>query len=256
MGRKKSQGKDIKLIPCACGCGNLLPNFDKQGRPRKYLLGHNARRFTSPHHFGNPLIKCACGCGGERPLYGKKGVERKYIKGHQGRKIGNLQIIQEAIRKEGSPAQAECVLGLSKESIISLLKRNQINYFTDLTKVGGKTAFGRKAELDALKLLPSSIDATCNDPHKSPFDLIWHDKRINVKASTIKDSGRGLRWAFGTRQSGECDYYLCIGYDKDAPQFALLIPAREAPTCLSFPISYNSKWAKYSLPQETISKII
>ena len=40
--------KERKLIPCACGCGELIMNFDKKGRERKFLNGHqNKNRVKS-----------------------------------------------------------------------------------------------------------------------------------------------------------------------------------------------------------------
>lgn len=35
--------RNISLIYCACGCGQLLENIDKKGRPRLYVKGHNQR---------------------------------------------------------------------------------------------------------------------------------------------------------------------------------------------------------------------
>jgi hypothetical protein len=29
------------IVACACGCGGTFPYFDKYGRPRKYISGHN-----------------------------------------------------------------------------------------------------------------------------------------------------------------------------------------------------------------------
>jgi len=31
------------MIPCACGCGLMIQEFDKDGRQRKYVNGHNVR---------------------------------------------------------------------------------------------------------------------------------------------------------------------------------------------------------------------
>lgn len=32
------------IIKCLCGCGRTFPKFDKTGRPRKYVSGHNGRK--------------------------------------------------------------------------------------------------------------------------------------------------------------------------------------------------------------------
>ncbi len=30
-------------VECACGCGGIFPRYDKSGRPRKYITGHNMK---------------------------------------------------------------------------------------------------------------------------------------------------------------------------------------------------------------------
>ena len=37
-----------EVIKCACGCGNELEKYDKQGRERKFSRGHNLRTIPSP----------------------------------------------------------------------------------------------------------------------------------------------------------------------------------------------------------------
>jgi hypothetical protein len=37
-------GEGNPLIACACGCGSTFEKFDYQGRPRRYLPGHNTDR--------------------------------------------------------------------------------------------------------------------------------------------------------------------------------------------------------------------
>jgi hypothetical protein len=37
-------GEDNPQVPCACGCGRTLAKYDKQGRLRRYISGHNATR--------------------------------------------------------------------------------------------------------------------------------------------------------------------------------------------------------------------
>ncbi len=32
------------LISCACGCGTCFPKYDGDGRPRRYVSGHNGRK--------------------------------------------------------------------------------------------------------------------------------------------------------------------------------------------------------------------
>ena len=33
-------GEDNPIVYCACGCGGSFVKYDKDGRPRKYLIGH------------------------------------------------------------------------------------------------------------------------------------------------------------------------------------------------------------------------
>lgn len=33
-------------IQCACGCGNTIEKFDKWGRERSYISGHNGRKYV------------------------------------------------------------------------------------------------------------------------------------------------------------------------------------------------------------------
>jgi len=37
-------GEDNPMVQCACGCGEAFERFDKSGRPRKFVTGHNARK--------------------------------------------------------------------------------------------------------------------------------------------------------------------------------------------------------------------
>lgn len=42
-GRSRRPGEDNPSLPCACGCGLLLQTYDRWGRPRRFISGHNAR---------------------------------------------------------------------------------------------------------------------------------------------------------------------------------------------------------------------
>lgn len=52
------------LVQCLCGCGGSLKRYDRQGRPRYYLRGHNAYRESAtgrfysyePARLGDPTI--------------------------------------------------------------------------------------------------------------------------------------------------------------------------------------------------------
>jgi hypothetical protein len=38
---QRKPGEGNPPVACACGCGERLPKYDAEGRPRKYVHGHN-----------------------------------------------------------------------------------------------------------------------------------------------------------------------------------------------------------------------
>lgn len=40
----RAPGEPNAPIRCACGCGSRLTRFDRHGRPRRFVNGHNRRR--------------------------------------------------------------------------------------------------------------------------------------------------------------------------------------------------------------------
>jgi len=41
----------MKQISCACNCGNLIEEFDNYGRKRKFISGHNNKKYTDPKQY-------------------------------------------------------------------------------------------------------------------------------------------------------------------------------------------------------------
>ena len=41
--RRRLPGQDHSTVSCACGCGAALDRFDRWGRPRRFVSGHNLR---------------------------------------------------------------------------------------------------------------------------------------------------------------------------------------------------------------------
>jgi len=39
--KRRDPGEPNVAISCACGCGTMFPRYDEQGRPRRYVSGHN-----------------------------------------------------------------------------------------------------------------------------------------------------------------------------------------------------------------------
>jgi hypothetical protein len=68
------------IIKCACGCNKYFLKYDKSGRPRKYMPGHNRKGKLS--YNPDEIIECACGCGQKINKFDKYGRERKFISGH------------------------------------------------------------------------------------------------------------------------------------------------------------------------------
>ena len=194
----------------------------------------------------NTLIECACGCGQKRLLYDRKGRMRRYVFGHARRRFGNLYVLQQLVEHCGSSRAAARLLGISHSSIRTILRRNRLSYKVDLENLGTSTALGRKGELDALKLLSASVDATKNRADESPFDLLWQGQRIDVKASTINNSGKNLRWSFKTWKASKCDFFLCLGYvQHNERAYAWLVPSTIAPQSTVIPAKSVSKWDDY-----------
>lgn len=42
--RRRLPGQSNPEVACACGCGTTFPTFDRSGRPRRFVTGHNAPR--------------------------------------------------------------------------------------------------------------------------------------------------------------------------------------------------------------------
>jgi hypothetical protein len=42
---------NAKEIECACGCGGKLKNKDKYGRDKKFINGHNGRKYDDPTQY-------------------------------------------------------------------------------------------------------------------------------------------------------------------------------------------------------------
>jgi len=43
--------KEARVVSCACGCGIQIKNKDKYGRDRKYINGHNGRKYDNPTQY-------------------------------------------------------------------------------------------------------------------------------------------------------------------------------------------------------------
>jgi hypothetical protein len=81
---RQTPGEKNICIVCACGCGQSLKKYDRSGRPRKSIFGHNIFKGTGKKTIIE-MIDCACGCGNKINKYDKYGRLRRFISGHNGR---------------------------------------------------------------------------------------------------------------------------------------------------------------------------
>ncbi|OOR66058.1 hypothetical protein [Bacillus mycoides] len=42
---------EAPMIECVCGCGEMIKSKDKYGRDKKYINGHNGRKYTTPNQY-------------------------------------------------------------------------------------------------------------------------------------------------------------------------------------------------------------
>ncbi len=114
------------------------------------------------------------------------------------------------------------VLGRSKGAVQGQSHRKGISLLSDHTT----TALGRKAEQFAANLLQGSKLLTEQDYH-APYDIEWQDKRVNVKAATLRYNkfARCWYWLFRIRDTWKnCDCFLFLGYlNDDMPARAWLV---------------------------------
>ena len=68
------------MIPCACGCGELISEFDKRGIKRTYKKGHVNR--TRKFWLQFEKKPCECGCGELIQCVDNHGYERRFKNGH------------------------------------------------------------------------------------------------------------------------------------------------------------------------------
>lgn len=73
---------DRSLIPCACGCGTLIPRHDAGGHSRQYVSREHRWK---PKPTENPLVSCGCGCGELMRQYDSRNRPRQTIYGHWSR---------------------------------------------------------------------------------------------------------------------------------------------------------------------------
>ena len=76
------------MVECACGCEQFRPEYDKKGRLRKYIKGHNRR--GAPASLETLIKMSESMKGNKNPIYGKsrsKNICKKISDSLKGRKV-------------------------------------------------------------------------------------------------------------------------------------------------------------------------
>jgi hypothetical protein len=114
--------------------------------------------------------------------------------------------------------------GCPKQTLKKHLKKQGIKFEHDrLNSPDKNVRFSRIAELHALKILPGAVDMNELYNNSYPYDILWHNQKINVKASY---NPKQQCWYFSTKKGfGKCDYYLFMLYKGEFLFKAYYVPA-------------------------------
>lgn len=89
----------------------------------------------------------------------------------------------------------------------------------------GDCAFGRKWELEVLKLLPGAID--CNtDSFHHPYDIEWNGWKIDIKAANPRAVVGGYNFYTKPGKWKKVDYYLCLCILDNKIDRAFMVPSK------------------------------
>ena len=91
LGYEVGTGKEVseEKVLCSCGCGQLRPKYDKEGKERKYIWGH-MNRFKKGQH---PSPKTEFKKGHKLSLESEMKRRKNLSIGRQGMKFIMLLII-------------------------------------------------------------------------------------------------------------------------------------------------------------------
>ena len=146
---------------------------------------------------------------------------------------------------------------------------NKVNHpaVGDKLKYGcRKDRFAREAETLVESLIPNVRDLN-KEEFQSKFDFYVGGLKVDVKASTIKDSSKRecnknpcYRWAFNvSAQKGGVDFFICLCYSgrslEDVGQVSriLLIPEKSVRGMKSISVSTtSSKWYDFEVTKDEL----
>jgi len=182
-----------ELIQCACGCGNLLYKYDKRGRVRKFINGHNAKLNPPNKKKEKPAQLCECGCG----MLAKPG--KRFIHGHHARV--NNPMSSEHVRKKHKEVMAskevrDKISNSLKGRIVSEETRKKLS-----EKLKGRTAywmFGYRNVMNNPEIREKWEKACHNKDYKS---IVEKQRQTNIKRYGVPNYA--LTQEFSESISGE-----------------------------------------------------
>lgn len=96
-------GEANSVIKCECGCGETFEKFDANGRPRRYVSGHNLRLAPTQLEILEVL-----GCGG---------LHRDQIASLCGKSVGSVATALSKLKQKGCVIQIGCGVWALREAI-------------------------------------------------------------------------------------------------------------------------------------------
>lgn len=208
MGCENRKGRNTEIIPCACGCGNKLPNFDKKGKPRRYIKGHQRRKIGRD----DEILRAIKISGSATSATNEVGLSSSAIKS----RIRRHQLIYK----------------------VDLTKTGGNSAFGRQAEIDAKMFLYGAEDVNKNNCKESPYDLLWNG--------LRVDVKGSTLKKTTKKGNTYLRWAFRTNKQEKCDLFMCLGYgaNKDV-QFVIIVPSSVCPTSLSIPVHLNTRWAKY-----------
>lgn len=138
-------GDIMEKIKCKCGCGKIIDKFDKYGRERKYISGHNGRKYKDPLEYKKVY--------NNKPKTKARKTEYRYYKRHE-RKI-------ELIKYKGGQCKICDIKFNNNSEIFDFHHRVSIN------KKFGISGNVMEMSIENLKSEVDKCDLVCSNCHRT-----------------------------------------------------------------------------------------